>query len=154
MGRGAGRLSPAGRAAARPGRRWRARRHSARGQLELAHPQPAHVELLDAELLDHRAPDGEPADRDRAEGRRSQDFSQQSDPGYYPALYAALQGAYGPGVLDGNVNTLALDEMSDAAAHATLTFAMTSSDVSGSAQGGGSNKSGAGMEFKGSHLKK
>ena len=75
-------------------------------------------------------------------------------PGYYPALYAALQGAYGPGVLDGNVNTLALDEMSDAAAHATLTFAMTSSDVSGSAQGGGSNKSGAGMEFKGSHLKK
>ena len=122
--------------------------------LELAHPQPAHVELLDAELLDHRAPDGEPADRDRAEGRRSQDFSQQSDPAYWTRLYAALQGAYGPGVLDGNVNTLALDEMSDAAAHATLTFAMTSSDVSGSAQGGGSNKSGAGMEFKGSHLKK
>ena len=57
-------------------------------------------------------------------------------------------------MLDGNVNTKALDEMSDAAAHATLTFAMTSSDVSGAAQGGGSKRSGAAMEFKGSHLRK
>jgi hypothetical protein len=43
--------------------------------------------------------------------------------------------------------------MSDAAAHATLTFAMTRSDVSGAAQGGGS-KNGNAMEFKGSHLRK
>jgi Zn-dependent M28 family amino/carboxypeptidase len=84
-----------------------------------------------------------------------QDFSEQSDPAYWTQLYAALQVAY-PGQLDGNVNTLALDEMSDAAAHATLTFAMTGSDVSGASQGGGNGSPSAATsaEFKGSHLKR
>jgi Zn-dependent M28 family amino/carboxypeptidase len=36
-----------------------------------------------------------------------------------------VEAAYGDAVIVGNVNTKALDEMSDAAAHATLTFAQT-----------------------------
>jgi Zn-dependent M28 family amino/carboxypeptidase len=42
-----------------------------------------------------------------------------------------VEAAYGDAVIVGNVNTKALDEMSDAAAHATLTFAQTTSAVSG-----------------------
>jgi hypothetical protein len=34
-----------------------------------------------------------------------------------------------------NINTLALDEMSDAVAHAILTYAMSTSSVSGTAKG-------------------
>lgn len=53
-------------------------------------------------------------------------------------LYEALNAAYGgalmyEGVIS-NVNTLALEEMSDAAAHAILTFAMSTSSVSGVAK--------------------
>jgi Zn-dependent M28 family amino/carboxypeptidase len=53
-------------------------------------------------------------------------------------LYEALNAAYGgalmyEGVIS-NVNTLALEEMSDAAAHAILTFAMSTSSVSGAAK--------------------
>ncbi|HET9858623.1 MAG TPA: M20/M25/M40 family metallo-hydrolase [Nocardioidaceae bacterium] len=66
------------------------------------------------------------------------------------ALYATLQGEYD---LVGNVNMQALDEMSDAAAHATQTFAMTTSAVGGTAKGSG-NAKGAAMDFKGSHLQR
>ena len=53
-------------------------------------------------------------------------------------LYEALNAAYGgaleyAGVIS-NVNTLALEEMSDAAAHAILTFAMSTSSVKGTAK--------------------
>jgi Zn-dependent M28 family amino/carboxypeptidase len=48
-----------------------------------------------------------------------------------------------------NINGQALDEMSDAAAHAVLTFAMTKSDVSGTAKA-----SGKGAEYKGPKLQK
>lgn len=53
-------------------------------------------------------------------------------------LYEALNEAYG-GALEfngaiTNVNTLALEEMSDAAAHAILTYAMSTSSVSGTAK--------------------
>jgi Zn-dependent M28 family amino/carboxypeptidase len=41
-----------------------------------------------------------------------------------------VEAAYGDAVIVGNVNTKALDEMSDAAAHATLTFAQRTSAVS------------------------
>ncbi|MPZ73585.1 MAG: M20/M25/M40 family metallo-hydrolase, partial [Nitriliruptorales bacterium] len=49
------------------------------------------------------------------------------------ALYEALNAAY-DGALVGNVNTLALDEMSDAAAHAVWTFAQTESAVQGTSR--------------------
>ena len=49
------------------------------------------------------------------------------------ALYAALDEAYG-GKLVGNVNTIALNQMSDAAAHATWVFAMTQSAVQGTSR--------------------
>jgi Zn-dependent M28 family amino/carboxypeptidase len=42
-----------------------------------------------------------------------------------------VEAAYGDAVIVGNVNTKALDEMSDAAAHATLTFAQRTSAVNG-----------------------
>ncbi|HJR37465.1 MAG TPA: M20/M25/M40 family metallo-hydrolase [Nocardioidaceae bacterium] len=66
------------------------------------------------------------------------------------AVYEALNAEYD---LDGNVNMQALDEMSDAAAHATQTFAMTTSAVGGTAKGSG-NAKGAAMDFKGSHLQR
>lgn len=54
-------------------------------------------------------------------------------------LYAALNAAYG-GALEyngviSNVNTVALEEMADAVAHAILTYAMSTSSVSGTAKG-------------------
>ena len=65
-----------------------------------------------------------------------QDFQRQSDPGYYQRLYTALDAAYND-QLDGNVNTLALHEMSDAIAHGTLTFAQSTSAVEGTDKGQG-----------------
>ena len=50
-------------------------------------------------------------------------------------LYTALYTAYG-GDLAGNLNTRALDEMSDATAHATLTFAQTGLEASGAETSG------------------
>jgi Zn-dependent M28 family amino/carboxypeptidase len=47
------------------------------------------------------------------------------------ALYAQLDAAYD---LEGNINMEALEEMADAAAHTTLTFAMSTSAVSGTAR--------------------
>ena len=46
-----------------------------------------------------------------------------------------------------NINTAVLEQMADAVAHATLTFAMTQSAVNGTANGKGGKLS---MEFKGS----
>lgn len=61
------------------------------------------------------------------------------------ATYAQLNAEF---PMTGNVNEQALDEMSDAAAHATLTFAMTQSAVNGT-----ENRStgDSGMKFKGNH---
>ena len=52
----------------------------------------------------------------------------------------------------GNVNETALDEMSDAIAHATLLYAMTTSSVNGTDNA--SNKAKENMQFRGSLLKK
>lgn len=53
-----------------------------------------------------------------------------------------------------NISLEALDQMSDAAAHAVLTFAMTRSSVNGTDKGKGLGKFKDGMEFKGSYLVK
>ena len=53
------------------------------------------------------------------------------------ADYAAIEAGYPPGTLVGNLNTQALDEMSDAVAHGTLTFAQTTSAVTGTDKGSG-----------------
>ena len=53
-----------------------------------------------------------------------------------------------------NVNEEALDLMSDAAAHAVLTFAETTSSVNGTDKGQGKHKIADAMHYKGSHLKK
>jgi Zn-dependent M28 family amino/carboxypeptidase len=66
-----------------------------------------------------------------------------------PATYAAIEAAY-PGELVGNLNTKALDEMSDAVAHGTLTFAQTGSAVQGSDKG----KALGHGDYKGSRLRK
>jgi len=63
------------------------------------------------------------------------------------ALYAQLATAYD---LEGNINMSALEEMADAAAHATLTFAMTTSAVSGTARSSSESTS----LFKGSRLQR
>lgn len=44
--------------------------------------------------------------------------------------------------------------MSDAAAHAVMTFAMTTSSVNGTDQGKGKGKAGSRMIFLGSHTRK
>lgn len=53
-----------------------------------------------------------------------------------------------------NNNEQALDEMSDAAAHAVLTFAQTTSAVNGTDKGKGNGKWSDAMVYKGSHLRK
>lgn len=53
-----------------------------------------------------------------------------------------------------NISLAALDQMSDAAAHAVLTFAMTTSSVNGTDKGKGLGKFKDGMEFRGNHLVK
>jgi hypothetical protein len=52
----------------------------------------------------------------------------------------------------GNVNTTVLEQMADAIAHSTLTFAMTTSAINGTAKG---NSSGTvDLQFKASKLLK
>ena len=53
-----------------------------------------------------------------------------------------------------NISEEALDQMSDAAAHAVLTFAETTSSVNGTAKGKGLGKWKNSMEFRGSHVVK
>jgi Zn-dependent M28 family amino/carboxypeptidase len=69
-----------------------------------------------------------------------------------PAAYAAIEAGYPPGTLVGNLNTQALDEMSDAVAHGTLTFAQTTSAPEGTEKGKATGQSEA--LYLGSHLKK
>ncbi|CAN5156623.1 hypothetical protein BH18ACT10_BH18ACT10_07140 [soil metagenome] len=66
------------------------------------------------------------------------------------ATYAALGNTYS-GDLVGNLNTKGLDEMSDAAAHATLTLAQTTSAVNGTEKGSGTPSS-SNYQYKGSRL--
>ena len=70
-----------------------------------------------------------------------------------PAAYAAIEAGYPPGTLVGNLNTQALDEMSDATAHGTLTFAQTTSAVTGTGQGSGTPGSSA-AKYHGSLLQR
>jgi Zn-dependent M28 family amino/carboxypeptidase len=58
-----------------------------------------------------------------------------------------VEAAYGNAVIVGNVNTFALDEMSDAAAHATLAFAQTTSAVGGTEKG--TDKPSSKLKYKG-----
>ena len=76
-------------------------------------------------------------------------LEQEGTEGYDPALYAALDASY-DGALVGNVNTEALDEMSDAVAHGTLTFAQSTSAVQGTDKG---KALGNGI-YQGSNLRK
>jgi len=73
------------------------------------------------------------------------------------ALYEALNEVYGGALeYDGvitNVNTLALEEMSDAAAHAILTYAMSTSSVNGTGKGSPIAGQKA-AEHLGSHLRR
>jgi Zn-dependent M28 family amino/carboxypeptidase len=73
------------------------------------------------------------------------------------ALYEALNTAYG-GELEyngtiSNVNTLALEEMSDAVAHAVLLYAMSTGSVSGTGQASVQAATGGG-ERLGAHFKR
>ena len=70
-----------------------------------------------------------------------------------PAAYAAIEAGYPPGTLVGNLNTQALDEMSDATAHGTLTFAQTTSAVTGTGKGSGTPTSSA-AKYHGSLLQR
>jgi hypothetical protein len=53
-----------------------------------------------------------------------------------------------------NISLEALDQMSDAAAHSVMTFAMTTSAVNGTDSGNGNGKFKSSMEYKGSNLQK
>ena len=57
-----------------------------------------------------------------------------ADAELYEALNEAYDGALEYGGTITNINTLALEEMADAAAHAILTYAMSTSSVSGTAK--------------------
>ena len=57
-----------------------------------------------------------------------------ADAGLYQALNAAYDGALEYNGTISNVNTLALEEMSDAVAHAVLLYAMSTGSVSGTGQ--------------------
>lgn len=74
-------------------------------------------------------------------------YHQACDDLVEPNEEPALEAAYGANVLVGNINTKAIDEMSDAAAHAAFTFAMTSSAVQGTDKG--STRSTKNLEFHG-----
>jgi Zn-dependent M28 family amino/carboxypeptidase len=71
--------------------------------------------------------------------------------------YTALNAAYGGALkVDSNIsnlNTQALDEMSDAVAHGTVTFAETTSAVNGTGKGSGAAKSSA-NKYHGSLLQR
>jgi Zn-dependent M28 family amino/carboxypeptidase len=57
-----------------------------------------------------------------------------ADAGLYEAINAAYDGALEFNGVISNINTLALEEMSDAVAHAVLLYAMSTSSVSGTGQ--------------------
>ena len=76
-----------------------------------------------------------------------------ADAGLYEALNEAYDGALEYGGEITNVNTLALEEMSDAAAHAILTYAMSTSSVNGTAKASPNAAEHAG-ERLGSHFRR
>ena len=82
--------------------------------------------------------DGEPVSYDPCYHQPC-DSMNPIDDGADAELYEALNAAYGGALLyDGqitNVNTMALEEMADAVAHAILTYAMSTSSVNGTAKG-------------------
>ena len=51
-----------------------------------------------------------------------------------------------------NINSVVLEQMADAIAHTTMTFAETTSAINGTTKGGGSGA--VDLEFKGSHARK
>jgi Zn-dependent M28 family amino/carboxypeptidase len=71
----------------------------------------------------------------------------------YTALNAAYDGALEVDSNISNLNTQALDEMSDAVAHGTVTFAETTSAVNGRGKGSGAAKSSA-NKYHGSLLQR
>lgn len=71
----------------------------------------------------------------------------------YEDLSAAYAGALVVDDTISNLNTKALDEMSDAVAHGTLTFAQTTSAVNGTAKGSGATKASA-SKYHGSLLQR
>ena len=82
--------------------------------------------------------DGEPVSYDPCYHQACDSMDPIGD-GADAELYEALNAAYGGALLyEGqitNVNTVALDEMADAVAHAILTYAMSTSSVKGTAKG-------------------
>ncbi len=76
----------------------------------------------------------------------------QYDPCYHEACDTFDGTGSGGGATPPGLGLTALDQMSDAAAHAVLTFAMTTSAVNGTDKGNGNGT--PDMEFQGSLLKK
>jgi len=76
----------------------------------------------------------------------------QYDPCYHLACDTFKGTGSGNGATPPGLGLTALDQMSDAAAHAVLTFAMTTSAVNGTDKGNGQGQ--ADMEFQGANLKK
>jgi len=76
----------------------------------------------------------------------------QYDPCYHQACDTFAGTGDGVGATPPGRGLIALDQMSDAAAHAVLTFAMTTSAVNGTDKGSG--KGTPDMEFQGSNLRK
>ena len=68
----------------------------------------------------------------------------------YVGEYAAINAAY-PGKLVGNLNTQMLDEIPDAVAQGTLTFAQTTSDTNDTEKSSGTPSSSK-SQYKGSRL--
>ena len=100
--------------------------------------------------------DGEPVSYDPCYHQACDSLDPVGD-GADAELYAAINDSY-DGALEwngviSNINTLALDEMSDAVAHAILTYAMSTSSVSGTAKGSPNAAQNAG-ERLGSHFRR
>lgn len=70
---------------------------------------------------------------------------------YDPCYHAACDSIGTPGT-DDNINVVVLEEMADAIAHSTLTFAMTTSAVNGTSKGNGAGN--VDLEYKANKLLK
>ena len=74
-------------------------------------------------------------------------------PGLYEALNEAYDGALEYNGTISNINTKALEEMSDAVAHSVLLYAMSTSSVNGTAKASDQATASSG-NWLGSHLKR
>jgi hypothetical protein len=96
----------------------------------------------------------------RASGRPGYDFEIVGSPNYVRFVYGGTAGAaYDPGYHQacdtiGNLSDRALDEMSDAAAHATLTFALTTSAVNGTDKGKAKGQFDRAFDCQGPHARR